>query len=186
MDKTPSRILEDEHHFIKMAIGALEVIAEKLDAGKLLDASLLREIVDFMRTYADKDHHGKEEALMFPALEKKGVPINGCPLGALIYDHKKGRELVKELAETTEMYVKDLQGTSGKLVLCIKGLINLYPTHIWREDYLLFPMTDKILTPEEQQDLYDKFQVVEKEFGKEEHDRYERFAEGLLGRANEL
>ena len=37
--------------------------------------------------------------------------------------------------------------------------------YIWKEDYILFPMTDKLLTPDEQQALLEKFEVEEMSAG---------------------
>ena len=59
----------------------------------------------------------------------------------------------------------------------LRGLIGLYPNHIWKEDYLLFPMTDKILNADEQRELWEKFEAVEKTIGLDLHHRFEEFAE---------
>ena len=47
------------------------------------------------------------------------------------------------------------------------------------EDYLLFPMTNKILNDAEQEDLQTKFEMVEKEVGPDTHTRYNRLAEEI-------
>ena len=59
------------------------------------------------------------------------------------------------------------------------GIAALYPNHIWKEDYLLFPMTEKVLSMEEQQSLYEQFKLVEERVGRDVHHRLEQFAEGL-------
>ena len=56
----------------------------------------------------------------------------------------------------------------------------LYPNHIWKEDYLLFPMTNKVLSPDDQKDLREKFEAVEDVIGRDVHHRFEQMAEGLL------
>jgi len=73
-EKRPTEILED--HFIQKVVGAAAVLLETLEAGNEVEGKTLQEIVEFMRTFADKCHHGKEETHLFPALEKKGVPIS--------------------------------------------------------------------------------------------------------------
>jgi len=80
-------MLEEEHHSIQKVVGAMAVIAERLEMGQEVKAETLQNIVEFMRTFADKCHHGKEETHLFPVLEKKGVPVRGCPMGALIAEH---------------------------------------------------------------------------------------------------
>jgi len=178
-EKRPTEILEEEHHFIQKVVGAVAVLLETLDAGKEVEEKTLREIVEFMRTFADKCHHGKEETHLFPALEKKGVPMRGCPLGVLIAEHQKGRGLVSQLAEATEAYTKASPLAKESLVKSLRGITDLYPNHIWKEEYLAFPMADKILSSEEQRDLSEKFEMVEKEIGLNVHRRSEQFATEL-------
>jgi hemerythrin-like domain-containing protein len=61
----------------------------------------------------------------------------------------------------------------------LHGLIDLYPNHIWKEDYLAFPMADKILSDDEQRELSAKFEMVENEIGREAHHRFEELAKEL-------
>jgi hemerythrin-like domain-containing protein len=183
-EKRPTEVLEEEHHFIQKVIGAMAVMIEVLEAGKEVEEKTLQDIVEFMRTFADKCHHGKEETHLFPALEKKGVPMRGCPLGALIAEHQKGRVLVTELAEATAAYTKGSPLAKESLVKSLRGLTDLYPNHIWKEEYLAFPMADKILSSEEQRDLYVQFEMVEKEIGLDVHQRFEEFAKKLEGKTS--
>lgn len=178
-EKSPTKILEEEHHFIQKVVGAIAILVETLEAGKEVEGKTLQEIVEFMRIFADKCHHGKEEAHLFPALERKGVPMRGCPLGALISEHQKGRGLVTDLAEATETYIKGSPLAKESLVKSLHALTDLYPNHIWKEEYLAFPMADKILSSEEKRDLFEKFEMVEKEIGRDLHQRFEQFAKEL-------
>ena len=179
MGKTPTEILEEEHHFIQKVVAAMRAVSEKLETGQEVEAETLRNIVEFMRTFADKCHHGKEETHLFPLLERKGVPVRGCPLAVLMAEHQRGRALVTGLATATETYVGDGPSAKKPLLESLRGITELYPDHIWKEDYLLFPMTNKILSPEEQKELYDKFEMVESAIGAGVHHRFEQLAEKL-------
>lgn len=183
MGKLPTEMLEEEHHFIQKVVGAITVLAERLETGQDVEKETLRDIVEFMRTFADKDHHGKEETHLFPLLERKGVPIRGCPLGVLIAEHQRGRALVAGLATAAEAYARDGPSAKKPLLESLRGLSSLYPDHIWKEDYLLFPMTNKLLTQQEQSELHEKFEMVEKAIGLDVHHRYEQLAEQLENRA---
>jgi hemerythrin-like domain-containing protein len=179
MERRPTEMLEEEHHLIQKVVSAMAVFAEQLESGGNPHPEAFSNIVEFMRTYADKCHHGKEETHLFPLLEKKGVPVRGCPLGILIAEHQRGRTLVSGLAAAAEAYAK--QGPSAKKNLLdnLRGLMDLYPNHIWKEEYLLFPMTNKILNSEEQRELQEKFETVEKDIGSDVHHRLEELAERL-------
>jgi len=175
----PTDRLEWEHHCIQQVVGAMAPLAETLEKGGKVDVGTLRSIVEFMRTFADKCHHGKEEKHLFALLEQKGVPIHGCPLGILLLEHQKGRTLVTKLAEITESYATDSPSASEELVKCLHELMHLYPNHIWKEEYLLFPMTNKMVPPEEQREMNQNFDDVDKSIGTNVHDRFLQAAQKL-------
>jgi hemerythrin-like domain-containing protein len=57
--------------------------------------------------------------------------------------------------------------------------VAFYPSHIWKEDYLLFPLAVKLLTPEDQQEMMDKFETVERELGLDVHEGFDKVAAEL-------
>ena len=83
------------------------------------------------------------------------------------------------LAEAAEAYQSGEPAAKGDVVKSLRGIAALYPNHIWKEDYLLFPLTQKVLSTEEQQSLYQQFELVEERVGRDVHHRLEHFAEGL-------
>ena len=107
MEKKPTEMLEAEHHVIQKVVGAMAVLAQTLETGQEVGAKTFEGIVEFMRTFADKCHHGKEEIHLFPTLERKGVPARGCPVGALLQEHQLGRAFVTVLAEAAAGRTKD-------------------------------------------------------------------------------
>jgi hemerythrin-like domain-containing protein len=137
--KSQMEMLEAEHHVIRKIVGAMAVLAEGLGAGQEPPVETLRNIVEFMRTFADKCHHGKEEAHLFPFLEKRGVPARGCPIGVLIHEYKRGRTLVAQLAQAIDAYVSGTVSARDSVTEPLRGLMELYPSHIWKEKYGCYP-----------------------------------------------
>jgi len=178
MNQTPTDILEEEHRLIQQAVAGMTALADALEAGQVVDGQTLQDIVDFMRTYADKLHHGKEEDILFPLLLARGVPAQGCPVGALKYEHQEGRARVGALAQAAAAYAQD-STASGAVITALRALIDLYPNHIWKEDYLLFPMTNKVLGPEDQDALYEQFQAVDREMGDAVVSHFRQMVAGL-------
>jgi hemerythrin-like domain-containing protein len=177
--KYATEILEHEHHYIQRAVGVMTLLAETVAAGEKVEADTLRDLIDFMRRFGDICHHGKEEDCLFPLLAKKGVPQHGCPIGGLLHEHEAGRALVKQLAKDAAGYAKGDRLATESLVNSLRALAELYLTHIWKEDYLLFPMTNKILSPKEQQALVKKFAHAEKRLGGKTHRHFELLVEKL-------
>jgi hemerythrin-like domain-containing protein len=176
---SPTEILEAEHRVIAKVISAVSVLADRVEVDQAVDVEMLRNIVEFMRIYADKCHHGKEEDLLFPLLEKKGIPMQGCPVGALLAEHARGRVLVTSLSDATTSYENGEPAAQEAILKSLHSIFAVYPNHIWKEDYLLFPMTNKVLSPVEQQKLSEDFEEVETHIGKELHHRLEEVAEHL-------
>ena len=179
MSKNLTEILEAEHRVIEKVVSAARELNVKIEAGQKPDVDLLRKIIDFMRTYADKCHHGKEEELLFPALGNLGVPIEGCPLGALMGEHTRGRFLVTNLAEGTEMLAAGDESGFEKIKKGLSGIITLYPNHIWKEDFLLFPMTHKVMSTDAMKDMLQPFMDVDERIGKAALKQYRDFAEEI-------
>jgi hemerythrin-like domain-containing protein len=182
MEKNPTDMLEEEHVVIQRVVGLMAVLIQAVEAGRPVDGQVLADIVDFMRTFADRCHHGKEEVHLFPLLEAKGVPMQGCPLGALTAEHLQGRSLVRQLEQAAQAYAAGTPDAQEALAQTLHSLAELYPGHIWKEDYLLFPMTNKILSPEEQASLYERFQAVDREMGEDVYHRFDQLAAKLAER----
>ena len=176
---TPIEVLEAEHRVIQKMVAGMSLLAERLEGGEPLDVSLLESIVAFLRTFADRCHHGKEETFLFPALIRRGVPSHGCPIGGLTMEHQKGRVMVGELADAIRGCAAGEPPAREDLVKSLRALVAFYPNHIWKEDYLLFPLAGKVLTPEDQEELVNKFETVERELGIEGHEGFDKVATEL-------
>jgi hemerythrin-like domain-containing protein len=155
------------------------VLSNQLEAGDAVDPSLLERIVDFLRTFADRCHHGKEEAWFFPALVRRGVPSHGCPIGGLTMEHQKGRQMVNEFDGAIQSWQRQEAASGENLVKTLRALATFYPSHIWKEDYLLFPLAVKFLTSQDQAELAERFESVEHEIGDDVRVRMERLADQL-------
>ncbi len=178
-EATAVEMLEAEHRVIQKMVAGMSVLADQLEGGEPVDVSLLESIVVFLRTFADRLHHGKEESFLFPALIRRGVPSQGCPIGGLTMEHQKGRVMVGELADAIRGYAAGEPPARENLVKSLRALVAFYPNHIWKEDYLLFPLAGKVLTPEDQQELMDKFETVERELGLDVHEGFDKVAAEL-------
>lgn len=74
------------------------------------------------------------------------------------------------------------QGNPGAAVQVVEGLrscAELLRAHIDKENQLLFPMADRVLTLAEQEQLATRFERVEREVGDGVHDKYRRMAHEL-------
>src|SRR3990167_2160921 len=94
---TPTDVLRAEHQVILAALASLETAAARLAAGRELPAGWWEGLIDFLRVFADRNHHAKEEKSLFPALVKAGVPSEGGPVGVVLAEPEQGRALARGL-----------------------------------------------------------------------------------------
>ncbi len=97
-----TNILRKEHDAILRVLELTEEAARKLDCGEAVPADTLGGLLRFFRIFADQCHHGKEEELLFPLLEQKGMPRAGGPIAVMLHEHESGRRLIREMAESEQ------------------------------------------------------------------------------------
>jgi hemerythrin-like domain-containing protein len=141
---TPTAMLRAEHRLILSVVAALEAILERHAPGALpLDD--VDACTTFFRLFTDACHHGKEEDLLFAALEEHGLPAEEGPLGMMRAEHRLGRSLVGALRAASER----LRGGDGaaerELRAAADSYIELIRAHIAKEDGALFEMADQIV-----------------------------------------
>jgi hemerythrin-like domain-containing protein len=142
--------LMSEHRIIERVLEALE-LAAKRD----LPASFYERALEFISSFADKCHHGKEEERLFPVLERNGVPREGGPIGVMCEEHVEGRDHVRRMREFLRLGKLDgLRRESLEYAALLRQ-------HIRKEDDVLFVMARHVLRPEEARRLARDFDEVD-------------------------
>ena len=171
--------LKHDHRVIQEVVAGMSAVADLLDSGKQVNPSILGDLVHFLAVFADQCHHAKEEQYLFPLLAAKVDAATKHQLQLLEKEHGAAAQLVGELAKASAVYIENPPVMRYRLVVLLRRLVELYPAHIWKEDYLLFPMAQQNLSEEEQEDMADKFQDVEREVGQDVHAAFEMLAKQL-------
>lgn len=157
----PTDDLKSEHRGIERMLTIAERAAQGLSAGKDVPPQAFLNTVDFLRNFADKCHHGKEETQLFPAMEKAGVPRQGGPIGVMLAEHEQGRAFIRSMADAAERYAKGEAAAKAPLAAALRGYVQLLRAHIYKEDNILFPMADSVLPPAESARLATAFDNIE-------------------------
>lgn len=167
---SPTDVLRDEHVVILRALAVADTLARDVARGAALDRAAVGPLVDFLKAFADRCHHGKEETHLFPAMAQFGVPLDGGPLGVMLEEHAEGRALIARMSAPDD----------ADAVAAIRGYVSLLRAHIDKENSVLFPIAEGVLPEAEQRRLASAFDAVERdEIGAGEHER-------LLGQLERL
>jgi len=174
----PTEVLEREHQFITQVTECMALLAEDLGKGQEVSTAIFADMLEFLHTFADECHHGKEESSLFRMLDKKGLPAKECPLGALRMEHDQARSLVGKLTNVSARYAKDGSEREA-LRTTLLQLVELYRGHILKENDLLFPMTNKALSTQEQETLSQQFEQMDSRMGTDVSNEFEELAAKL-------
>lgn len=158
---TATSVLRHEHEAILTMLDVTDEVGKRVERGVAVRADVFAELVEFFRLFADKCHHGKEEDLLFPAMEAKGFPRHGGPIGVMLVEHDQGRAYVREMAAAAEEIAKGNSGAVGRWVPAARGFSDLLRAHIEKENNVLFVMAERILSDGEQAELALSFEKVE-------------------------
>jgi len=159
---TGTEVLRTEHREIKIMLKVCNISASRIKNGDLAELDTIAKAVDFFKDFIDGCHHKKEEDILFPLLIKKGTSEQNASVSALLDDHMQGRELTKLINKS----LGELQNSAGDTALLassITAYTDLLEKHIATEDHTLFTITESILNPDEQQHLYEAFELLEEE-----------------------
>ena len=171
----PTEDLMNEHAAISIMLSIMKKIAENIKAGKGFNKAHVEKIVDFLQNFADKCHHGKEERVLFPALEDAGISRDNGPVGVMLYEHTIGREYIAEMITALKKADQPDGNSPEELANAMYQYVNLLQNHIMKENNILFPMADKVLDDDLQEELYIQFEKIEDEIiGAGVHEQYHK------------
>jgi len=165
--------LKEEHQVILRMIKILIVASDKLEKGENVPLEVFKKAVDFLRTFADSCHHGKEQDKLFPLLEERGILKHRGPIAVMLIEHEQGRQFLKGLAEALSRYEGGDKDAKSAIINNAQGYAELLDQHIYKEDNILYPMGDKVLSASDNKELLEKFEKIEKEIiGEGRHEYY--------------
>lgn len=172
----PTEDLMNEHRVIERMLKVVSNAADRLESGKEVDKELLVGAADFFKNFADKCHHSKEEKLLFEKMMERGVSGEVGPIAVMLREHEDGRAHIRKIAALSGN--KHDRRNSEELIKHLRGYVALLSQHIQKEDNILYPLADRILTPGDQEELAKGFERVEDEvMGPGVHERYHNMIE---------
>ena len=145
MNMEITRALVDEHRLILRMITLLEQNATLTEKGSYSNWSFYLDGVDFIRNYADRFHHAKEEGVLFEALVTNGMPRENSPVAAMLMEHEQGRSFVVGMEMAASEAMKGLPGRELEIVKNALAYAELLRDHISKEDGILYPLAERII-----------------------------------------
>ena len=145
MRKNITQALVDEHKLILRMIALLERNAPQTAAGSYTNWQFYLAGGDFIRNYADRFHHAKEEDVLFAALVKNGMPSKNSPIEAMLMEHDQGRAFVRAMETAALDALAGKDGQEGVIAENSLAYAELLRGHIGKEDEILYPLAERVI-----------------------------------------
>jgi hemerythrin-like domain-containing protein len=166
-----------EHRLIERRISVIKRVLAQIESTEKVDPLFVDTAADFIRMYADRTHHGKEEDILFRDLSKRPLSAEDQRvMNELIEEHVFGRQTIKKLVEANASYRSGDESAVGEIAESLRTLVQFYPRHIEKEDKIFFPAARAYFTEEEDQAMLAEFWEFDR---KMIHEKYKSVVEGL-------
>jgi hemerythrin-like domain-containing protein len=178
--------LTTEHGAVFTGLKILDKVTAAIREKKEQAPRDLEQLLDFFK-FVDRCHHGKEEDVLFPELERRGVQRDGGLIGDLLAEHEVGREHVRAIAEGLERFRRGDDAAAAEAATAITGKAHAYDemlrVHIAKESNDLFPLADRLIPADAAATLVEKFEEIERErVGEGKHEAYHAMLHDLKDR----
>jgi hemerythrin-like domain-containing protein len=156
-DLAATALLGLEHDVIRRVLTGLERQSARIDEVGQVDPVFLATTVDFIDTYANQVHHGKEEGILFRRLHQKSLSTEDRQMmEVLARDHVEMRRIVGDLREAHRRYYDGEEAALGAIREGLDAIIDLYPDHIETEDEDFFPAAMDYLDEDDQEAMLEE------------------------------
>jgi len=169
--------LMHEHRLIERTLNLIDAQCVWMEKEKCINAVAIDTIVDCIRTYADRTHHGKEEGILFRDLQKKSLSDEHARITReLIEEHRQARVMVGAIVKAKTAYLAGDKEALSTILTNFQNLARFYPKHIEKEDkHFFFPILD-YFSKEEQDAMLREFNEFD---SKMIHEKYTQVVEEL-------
>jgi hemerythrin-like domain-containing protein len=162
---------------ILRALAGVERYLDGHPAPAAIDPGYIDVVVDFLRTYADRCHHGKEEDILFRELARKPLDaVLAQTMAELLQEHAHARATTSRLVQANARYRGGDEAARSEIAETARELVAFYPVHIEKEDRHFFKPVMEYFTEEERAGMLREFAAFDQMLI---HEKYGHIAEQL-------
>jgi hemerythrin-like domain-containing protein len=137
--------LSNDHRVIEQVLRCLLEMGARASATNAVDADSADSALSFLRTFADRCHHKKEEDVLFPALAGAGFPPDAGPVAVMLEEHELGRLYLGRIEAAIRQARQGVPEAVENFAASVRSYVDLLTQHIAKEDNILFPLAEHVL-----------------------------------------
>ncbi|NLJ58250.1 MAG: hemerythrin domain-containing protein [Tissierellia bacterium] len=149
-------VMIKEHDNILRMLKVVRKASFGILKGEAIDYEDFKQMIDFIRNYADGHHHGKEEKFLFKEMQQNlGKIAENIITHGMLIEHDYGRFYIKELEDALERVKDGHEESKLDVISNAIGYTSLLERHIAKENNAVFSFGEKNL-PKEVMDRVNK------------------------------
>lgn len=157
-------LMVEEHKYIKRMLQILRKASYTVLKGEEVNYEDFYKMIDFVRTYADAHHHGKEEKFLFNRMVENLGPVGEKLIrGGMLVEHDLGRLYMKELEEALERVKAGDEESKLDVIANAISYTHLLERHIGKEDEVVYPFAERELSKEVLDKVHEECKLFELE-----------------------
>lgn len=154
-------IMVEEHSNIEKMLEVIRDMCIKVMNEKDANCSDFHKVIDFVRNYADKHHHSKEEAYLFPKLSENS-PLGKATIEGMLVEHDLGRLYIGDLEKALISYENGNKDSKVDIIANAMSYTYLLKRHIFKENNALYKFARNNLSKEALEEINEKCKEIEK------------------------
>lgn len=158
------KIMVAEHENIRKMLKVIRKVCYRVMTNGEYDIADFPKIIDFVRSYADKLHHGKEEDILFVTMNKEldKLAKSGAITGMFI-EHDNGRLYMANLEKGVNNYIAGDDEARLDIIANSICYADLLDRHIEKENTAMYKFAENQLSDEAKSFVETESQKVEDE-----------------------
>lgn len=177
MDQRWDDLLKQDHEITERVFAAME---QQFASAAGPSLAQVGRLIQYLNEYADQCHNQKEEQHLFPRLERVGMPRHAGPLGVMLQEHERAREILARLVPLGSAFAAGDRGKLPELRAAFGEYAALCKDHFWKESDILYPMALRLLSDDDGAEITAGIEQVEAALGEGTRARYYRIAQEII------
>lgn len=135
-----------EHRSIAAVLQAMRaLLAARRDQGKRVDPAVFRAMLYYLDVFPEREHHPKEEQVLFAALRAKTHEADESLL-ILKREHEQGEQAIRALDQALVRYEAGGDREFESFAEHAERFVANYFEHMRREEHEVMPIAERVLT----------------------------------------
>ncbi|MCM8711320.1 hemerythrin domain-containing protein [Clostridium sp. SYSU_GA19001] len=156
-------LMVHEHENIKKMLKVIRSMCIKVVNNEAVQYEDFYKVIDFVRNYADKLHHAKEESILFKKMcDELGEKVAKGPIAGMLVEHDFGRLYMSNLENALETFKSGDKDARVDIIANAISYTDLLNRHIDKENTAIYTFARRALSKEAMKNIEKQCKEAEK------------------------